>query len=422
MAAGVEAETAEDGISHIRGTTDQDQATKDRKTNFVTKFKFCTNNYTCNFSPYRAQSEHAREMVALNKEGYNNPTTCRTHQGFHRELVSGNTRPLGPLGGSRLSATSGGSPNSDPNPSRVKVPNGSDRIDHCRGTRTLRQTCHQFSSGRRRGFHIPNIHCPQKRRRIPSSNKPEGIEQLHSRGTLQDGRVSYGKGNDQTTRLVSEDLSKGCISISPNTLEPPQIPPVSLAIPEISVQLSAFRTVMCTSGVYKTNETSSGLPEGERNEIDNLPGQHTGDVGVSGGVNKTSESDPRSVLCAGYDNQQQEVTVVTSAGFSISGAPDINSTNENSSPKGEDLENLWRSNSSCTKIDGNNSGAGCICGNDQCNKASDPYSSLVSPSHIGPDKQGGSSSRAERGETTMPKNGSPHTGSPGRTSVVGQNC
>ena len=42
MAAGVEAEMAEDGISHIRGTTNQDQATKDRKTNFVTKSKLCT--------------------------------------------------------------------------------------------------------------------------------------------------------------------------------------------------------------------------------------------------------------------------------------------------------------------------------------------------------------------------------------------
>ena len=143
---------------------------------------------------------------------------------------------------------------------------------------------------------------------------------------------------------------------------------------------------------------------------------------VSGGVNKTSDSDPRSVLCAGSDNQQQEVTVVTSAGISISGAPDINSTNENSSPTGEDPENLWRSNSSCTKIDGNNLRAGCICENDQCSKASDPYSSFVSLSHTGPDKQGGSSNRTERGETTIPKNGSPYTGSPGRTSVVGQDC
>ena len=57
---------------------------------------------------------------------------------------------------------------------------------------------------------------------------------------------------------------------------------------------------------------------------------------MSGGVNKIGETDPRSVFRAGSDNQQQEVTVVTSAGISFSGAPDINSANENSSPMGED--------------------------------------------------------------------------------------
>ena len=64
MAAGVEVEMAEDSINHTRGTADQDQATKDRKTNFINKFKLCTNIYTCNFSPYRAQNKHTREMVA----------------------------------------------------------------------------------------------------------------------------------------------------------------------------------------------------------------------------------------------------------------------------------------------------------------------------------------------------------------------
>ena len=156
--------------------------------------------------------------------------------------------------------------------------------------------------GDTRGFRIPDIYRPQKRQRIPSSNKAESIEQSHSRGTFQDGGVPYGKGIDQTTRLACEGRSKGCIPISPNTSESPQIPPVPLAIPEVPVQLSALRTVMCTPSAYKTNEASSGLPEGERDEINNLPGQHTGDVRVLGGVDKTSEFDPGPVLCAGSDN------------------------------------------------------------------------------------------------------------------------
>ena len=43
-------------------------------------------------------------MVALNKEGYNSPTSCGTHQGIHRELATDYSRPLGRSGGSRLSA------------------------------------------------------------------------------------------------------------------------------------------------------------------------------------------------------------------------------------------------------------------------------------------------------------------------------
>ena len=104
------------------------------------------------------------------------------------------------------------------------------------------------------------------------------------------------------------------------------------------------------------------------------------------------------------------------------GAPDINSINGDFSPTGEDPEDLLQSNSSCRKVIGNNSGASCICGNDQCSKAGYPYSFFASLSHRSSEKQGGSSSRAERGETAIPKNGSPHTGSPGRATVVGQDC
>ena len=77
----------------------------------------------CSFSPYSTQTKHGREVVVFNKEGYDSPTTCGTHQGVHRELVIGNSRPLGPSHGSRLSVTYGRSSNSDLAPIRVEVPN-----------------------------------------------------------------------------------------------------------------------------------------------------------------------------------------------------------------------------------------------------------------------------------------------------------
>ena len=344
------------------------------------------------------------------------------HQGFHRELITGNTRPLGPSGGSRLSATSGGSSNSVPNPTRVEVPNGLDRIDHCRGTRTLRHRCHQFSSGRCQGFHIPNVPCPQKDRGYrPVINlralnnyileehfKMEGFHMVKEMIKPQDWLVKidlkdtylsvpihpnhrkYLQFHWQSLKYQFNCLPFG-LSCAPRVFTK-LMKPVVAFLREKGMRLIIYLDdilVMCQCQEELTRQV---------NLIQDL----------------------FSVL--GSDNQQQEVTVVTSARISISEAPDINRTNKNSSPKGEDPENLWRSNSSCRKIDGNNLGAGYICGNDQCIKAGDPYSSLVSPSHTGPDKQGGGSSRAARGETTIPKNGSPHTGSPGRTSVVGQDC
>ena len=181
-----------------------------------------------------------------------------------------------------------------------------------------------------------------KRQRILSSNKFEGFEQPYFRGTLRDGKVPYGEGIDQTTRLACKDRSKGCIPISTNTSKTPQIPTVSLEVP---VQLSAFQTVMCTSSVHKTNEASSGFPEGEKDEINIPPGRYTRDVRMSVGTDKTSKPDPGSILCTGPDNKQQEVTIVPSAGINISGAPDINSINENFPPIGEQFGSwlhLWK--------------------------------------------------------------------------------
>ena len=138
------------------------------------------------------------------------------YQEFHRKLITDNSRPLGPSSSSRLSATSSESSILDLTSTGIKVPNRSDQTDHSRGTGTLKQRCHQFGPGQHRGFHIPDIYRLQNRRRIPSNNKPEAIEQSHSRGTLQDGGVPYGKRIDQTTRLACKGRSKRLVPIHLN--------------------------------------------------------------------------------------------------------------------------------------------------------------------------------------------------------------
>ena len=85
-------------------------------------------------------------MVALNKEGYNSPTSCGMHQGLHRELVINNSRPLGPSGSLGLSATLVDLPTQTLTPPELKFP--ADQTQD-RGTRTLEQRCHQMGPGRR---------------------------------------------------------------------------------------------------------------------------------------------------------------------------------------------------------------------------------------------------------------------------------
>ena len=173
---------------------------------------------------------------------------------------------------------------------------------------------------------------------------------------------------------------------------------------------------MCTLSVYKTNEASSVLPEGERDEINNLPGQHIGDVRVSGRQVNLIQ-DLFSVLGLTINSRKSQLSPVQELIFL---GHQVSTAQRRIFRR---FRKFAAKHSSCRKVIGNNLGAGCICGNDQCSKKKNySHSSFVSSSHTGPDKQGGSSSRAERGETMIPKNGSPHIRSPDRTAVVGQDC
>lgn len=82
------------------------------------------------------------------------------------------------------------------------------------------------------------------------------------------------------------------------------------------------------SSVYKIDEASSGLSERERNNSDSLPGQHVSDAQIPGGAAKTGEPDTGPACFIGSNNQQKDITTVTSAGDNISASSDSNSANE----------------------------------------------------------------------------------------------
>ena len=80
--------------------------------------------------------------------------------------------------------------------------------------------------------------------------------------------------------MASKSGPQACVLSGPSSPRLPQIPPIPVAMP---VLLPAIQPVLCSESVHKADETSGGIPEGERNETNHLFGRHTGDQQLSGG-------------------------------------------------------------------------------------------------------------------------------------------
>ena len=70
--------------------------------------------------------------------------------------------------------------------------------------------------------------------------------------------------------LVKVDLNDAYILCDSDSSGPPQIPPISVTGSDLPILLPAIRFILCPKSIYKTDEASGGIPEGEKNEIDNF--------------------------------------------------------------------------------------------------------------------------------------------------------
>ena len=145
-------------------------------------------------------------------------------------------------------------------------------ITTARGRRADSQRGNKPSSSGPRRFCLSTFPGPQEGRRVSPGNKPESSEHVHPGGAFQDGELSYDKGTGETPGMASKVGPQGCVLSGPSSPRPPQIPPVPVARPDTPVLLPAIRPVLCSESVHKADETSGGIPEGERNKTNNLFG------------------------------------------------------------------------------------------------------------------------------------------------------
>ena len=122
-----------------------------------------------------------------------------------------------------------------------------------------------------RGFVSQIFLVPKKRWRSQTGSELESSKQVHCRGALQDGGISHGEGSCETRGLVGKIGSKRCLLSGTNTPQSPEVSSVPVAGQSIPVSLSAIQPILCPTYLYKVDETSGGILEGEENQADHIP-------------------------------------------------------------------------------------------------------------------------------------------------------
>ena len=180
-----------------------------------------------------------------------------------------------------------------------------------------------LNSGSRR-FSLSTFPGPQEGQKASPGNKSESSERVHPGGAFQDGELSYDKGSGETPGMASKGGPQGCVLSGPSSPRPP----VPVARSDIPVLLPAIRPVLCSESVHKADETSGGIPEGERNETNHLFGRHTGDQQLPGGSKGMCPFNQGSLQFPGLNHQRKEITTGALTGGSIFGVSHFNSDYE----------------------------------------------------------------------------------------------
>ena len=405
---------AKDGSTLIRrtATSDQTKATKDRNSKKFFSFKLYANRHSYRISPYWVQNKRTEHDIALNREGYSSYDACWLNQVVHSELAPDNTGSVGSGSGPGISTPSLTDTSSVKTSSRNPPGSRSDSSDHDRGRRADSQRGNKPSSSGPRRFCLSTFPGPQEGWRFSPGNKPESSEHVHPGGAFQDGELSYDKGTGETPGMASKGGPQGCVLSGPSSPRPPQIPPVPVARPDIPVLLPAIRPVLCSESVHKADETSGGIPEGERNEINNLFGRHTGDQQLPGGSKGTCPFNQGSIQFPGPNHQRKEITTGALTGGSIFGVSHFNSDYEHLSAVRKDEENSARSNAFVEGSVSVNLADCCFYWDDQCGETSHSNGSHVPLPTPSSDKQSDTPSgfRTSGDETELPQSSRTHCG------------
>ena len=214
---------------------------------------------------------------------------------------------------------------------------------------------------------------------LTPSGKLEALEQVCSRGTLQGGRFSYGQGSSELRGLVDHIGSERCLLLSTSGPQSPEVSPISMAGSNIQVSLPFVWPIMCIPYIHKTNETSSGISEGERNQMDYIPGQHIDPLQLSGHLSQSDGIHQELVSSVEPNRKQEEIPVNAIPEYQILGPGSIINNIASDSTQREDFMDPARGQMVICQDRGVCSKAGSLCGHDDGSKTGNSGGSTIPP-------------------------------------------
>ena len=219
---------------------------------------------------------------------------------------------------------------SNTNCSRECNPNNS------RGCRVAIQRGNSRDSALSRQLCVPDIPGGEKGWGSEASDKLEGPQPVCEAGALQDGRPPSTPGSAPTRGLDGKAGPEGCIPSGSNPPRPSATSHLPVGREMLQVHLPTIRTVICTEGIHKTNETSSRVSKAGWLPPNNIPGRPVDCTPGQGPATTDNSIDLPTLWVSGSNGQPQKICASAYTEARISGLPsplpvnDIdNSTREN---------------------------------------------------------------------------------------------
>ena len=176
-------------------------------------------------------------------------------------------RPVGPGCSSGVSDRVVGATTSTPPPNASPFPQERDGISRPGDSKHGQERSHITGGEPTRWLPVHHLSSSKERWGPQTPNQPQRI---HPSPSFQDGGYPHAERSPETRGFHGKDRSERRIFRGPNKQIRPKIPEVQVERQDISVQLPAFWTVMCSLGLYQDNQGRNSSLERDGHQAHHL--------------------------------------------------------------------------------------------------------------------------------------------------------